>query len=407
MNKKQFLLVLGVLVALLAAGGGLLWSERSDWKTSDTKAGQRLIPDLKASDVAELVISAAGERLTLKKGEAGWGIVERNGFPANVERIGELLLKLVEMKVVQTDAAADSQRARLGLQEPGADVGKAEGDNKAEGAAKDEANAAGTVLELKDAAGKSLARLLLGKKLSKSVEGPAGARQEAAGRYLLSGNAETGKVLNVIVVADPLAQVEVAAEQWVAKELIRVERAKSIVATGPDGRQRFALSRENDDAEWKLAGGEKGDSGKIIDVTSGMISMNLTDVVAGDKGNPGAENGLDKPVVIRADTLDGISYVLRLGAKSGEDKVYARVSVSGEIAQNIPRTPPKDEKAEDKDKNDQSWIEHRKREAARVAREKKLEGWTLLLSRNAVEALLRERSQFLPEKKKDDKKGGR
>ena len=397
MNKKQFLLVLGVLVALLAAGGGLLWSERSDWKTSDTKAGQRLIPDLKASDVAELVISAAGERLTLKKGEAGWGIVERNGFPANVERIGELLLKLVEMKVVQTDAAADSQRARLGLQEPGADVGKAEADT----------NVPGTVLELKDGAGKSLARLLLGKKLSKSVEGPAGARQEAAGRYLLAGNAESGKVLNVIVVSDPLAQVEVAAEQWVAKELIRVERAKSIVATGPDGRQRFALSRENDDAEWKLAGGEKGDSSKIIDVTSGMISMNLTDVVTGDKGNPSAENGLDKPVVIKADTLDGISYVLRLGAKSGEDKIYARVSVSGEIAQNIPRTPPKDEKAEDKDKNDQSWIEHRKREAARVAREKKLEGWTLLLSRNAVEALLRERSQFLPAKKTDDKKGGR
>ncbi len=397
MNKKQFLLVLGVLVALLAAGGGLLWSERSDWKTSDTKAGQRLIPDLKASDVAELVISAAGERLTLKKGEAGWGIVERNGFPANVERIGELLLKLVEMKVVQTDAAADSQRARLGLQEPGADVGKAEADT----------NVPGTVLELKDGAGKSLARLLLGKKLSKSVEGPAGARQEAAGRYLLAGNAESGKVLNVIVVSDPLAQVEVAAEQWVAKELIRVERAKSIVATGPDGRQRFALSRENDDAEWKLAGGEKGDSSKIIDVTSGMISMNLTDVVTGDKGNPSAENGLDKPVVIKADTLDGISYVLRLGAKSGEDKVYARVSVSGEIAQNIPRTPPKDEKAEDKDKNDQSWIEHRKREAARVAREKKLEGWTLLLSRNAVEALLRERAQFLPAKKADDKKGGR
>ena len=397
MNKKQFLLVLGVLVALLAAGGGLLWSERSDWKTSDTKAGQRLIPDLKASDVAELVISAAGERLTLKKGEAGWGIVERNGFPANVERIGELLLKLVEMKVVQTDAAADSQRARLGLQEPGADVGKAEADT----------NVPGTVLELKDGAGKSLARLLLGKKLSKSVEGPAGARQEAAGRYLLAGNAESGKVLNVIVVSDPLAQVEVAAEQWVAKELIRVERAKSIVATGPDGRQRFALSRENDDAEWKLAGGEKGDSSKIIDVTSGMISMNLTDVVTGDKGNPSAENGLDKPVVIKADTLDGISYVLRLGAKSGEDKVYARVSVSGEIAQNIPRTPPKDEKAEDKDKNDQSWIEHRKRAAARVAREKKLEGWTLLLSRNAVEALLRERAQFLPAKKADDKKGGR
>jgi len=405
MNKKQFLLVLGVLVALLAAGGGLLWSERSDWKTSDTKAGQRLIPDLKASDVAELVISAAGERLTLKKGEAGWGIVERNGFPANVERIGELLLKLVEMKVVQTDAAADSQRARLGLLEPGADGGKAEG--KAEGAAKDDANVPGTVLELKDGAGKSLARLLLGKKLSKSVEGPAGARQEAAGRYLLAGNAESGKLLNVIVVSDPLAQVEVAAEQWVAKELIRVERAKSIVANGPDGRQRFALSRENDDAEWKLAGGEKGDSSKIIDVTSGMISMNLTDVVTGDKGNPSAENGLDKPVVIKADTLDGISYVLRLGAKSGEDKIYARVSVSGEIAQNVPRTPPKDEKSEDKDKNDQSWIEHRKREAARVAREKKLEGWTLLLSRSAVEALLRERAQFLPAKKTDDKKGGR
>ena len=186
MNRRQFLIALAVLVVLAGAGAAIVLSERSAWKSADSRAGQKLIADLRIDQVAEIGIRDAAGELHLVRDEAGWSVRERGGFAAETDRVAERLVKLAELKIVQSEALPEEQRARLELVEP-----------------KDKAQGAGTLLELKDPKGATLARLLLGKKIMKSaaVASPSRGQSEATGRYLSKG----GDAGTMLVVPEPLA----------------------------------------------------------------------------------------------------------------------------------------------------------------------------------------------------------
>ncbi|MGB7542365.1 MAG: DUF4340 domain-containing protein [Burkholderiales bacterium] len=380
MNRKQFLILLAVLVVLAAAGAGVLVSDRSAWKSADSRIGQRLVPGLRISDVAGIAIRDASGELHLAKGEGGWTVRERAGFAADTGRIGELLLKLAELKIVQDESLPESQRTRLQLVEPK--------DGTTPGA--------GTLLELKDAKGATLARLLLGRKVMKNAEAasPGGDAGEATGRYLVAAN----DARTMLVVSEPFSQVEAKPDEWLIKDLIRAERVKSIASIGGDGRQRWRVTRDNDSADWKFAGSkEKPDLQKATDLASSLGWVNLVDVVA-DPAK--ADTGLERAVAIKADTFDGLAYTLRIGNKAG-DNYYVGIAAAGEPLK--ARTPEKGEKAGDKANKDKEFDERRKKLEEQLGREKQLGRWTYLVAKSGIEPLLRERAQLLPEKKKDAK----
>lgn len=375
MTRKQFFVLLAALVVLLAAGLLLMRSQQSAWKPGDSRIGQRLMPGLKLEDVATVSIRDPDATLTLARREGGWRVKERADFPADADRVRELLLRLVELKVVQTEAVAEAQRARLQLLEPGA---------AQEGA--------GTRIELKDGGGAVLARLLLGKKVTAMVAGAAFGPETGVptGRYAMTGD-EPG---TVVLVSEALAQAEAKPGSWLSKELIRVERAKSISASGPDGKQRFAVSRDSEASDWKLAGGGKPDPGRVQDVASALASLSLADVFAEPAK---ADTGLDRAVVVKARTFDELAYTIRIGAKARDDRYYAAISASGDPP--AARSAGKGESAEEKAKQDKTFEERRAKLAERLAHEKALERWTYLVPGSSIEPLLRERAQFLPEKK--------
>ena len=375
MTRKQFFVLLAALVVLLAAGLLLMRSQQSAWKPGDSRVGQRLMPGLKLEDVATVSIRDPDATLTLARREGGWRVKERADFPADADRVRELLLRLVELKVVQTEAVAEAQRARLQLLEPGA---------AQEGA--------GTRIELKDGGGAVLARLLLGKKVTAMVAGAAFGPETGVptGRYAMTGD-ESG---TVVLVSEALAQAEAKPGSWLSKELIRVERAKSISASGPDGKQRFAVSRDSEASDWKLAGGGKPDPGRVQDVASALASLSLADVFAEPAK---ADTGLDRAVVVKARTFDELAYTIRIGAKARDDRYYAAISASGDPP--AARSAGKGESAEEKAKQDKTFEERRAKLAERLAHEKALERWTYLVPGSSIEPLLRERAQFLPEKK--------
>jgi hypothetical protein len=197
----------------------------------------------------------------------------------------------------------------------------------------------------------------------------------------------------MLVVAEPLAQVESKVEPWLVKDLVRADGAKSIAAS-KDGKQRWRVTRESESLDWKFAdSAEKPDLQKATDLASSLGWVNLVDVVA-DPAK--VDTGLARAVVIRAETFDGPSYTLRIGNRAG-DNYYVGVAVAGEPRKT--RTPAKGEKAEDKAKNDKEFEERRAKLVERLEREKKLEKWTYLVGKNVVEPLLRDRPQLLPEKK--------
>ena len=379
MNRRQFFIALAVLAILAAAGAAVVLSDRSAWTSADSRAGQKAIAGLRLSEVAEIAITDPGGELHLARGETGWSVRERAGFAADTDRIAALLVKLAELKIVQSEPLPESQRVRLELLEP---KGKVAG--------------AGTLIELKDAKGGSLGRLLLGKKIVKSspVASLSRGEAEATGRYLVAG----GEAATLLAVGEPLAEVESRPERWLVKDLLRADGAKSI-SSSKDGRERWSVARETESADWKFSGSkEKPDLQKATDLASSLGWVNLVDVVADPAKD---DTGLDHAIVIKADTFDGLSYTLRVGKQAGNN-YYVRVAVAGEPGRT--RTPAKGEKAEDKAKNDKEFEERRKKLVEKVEREKKLERWTYLVAKSGLDPLLRDRAGLMPEKKKSAKK---
>jgi len=375
-NRRQFIVLLAVLAILAAAGTAVILSDRAAWTRADSRSGQKVVSDLRIGDVAEITLADSAGELHLLKRKDGWSVRERADFAADTDRVGEFLVRLAELKVVQRESLAEGQRARLQLVEP-------------EGG---DAKVAGTRLELKDAKGTVLARLLLGKKVLKSVPESALAHSEpeATGRYLTSN----GDASTLLVVSDPLSEAESKPEQWIPKELIRVDRSRSISATGGDGRPRWTITRNGESVDWRFEDSAvKPDLQKATDIASALYWINAVDVVP-DPAK--VDTGLGRPVVIKASTFDGLTYVLRIGNKIGGD-YYLGLSVTGEPPRG--RVPAKGEKAEDKAKKDKEFEESRKKLLEKIDREKRLERWTYRVARNSLDPLLRERSQLLPEKK--------
>src|ERR1700693_6079779 len=135
MNRKTFLTLLVVLLVLGGAGAALFWQDLSAWRNADAKIGSKLFDKLAINDVAQIRIVDGKGEVVLAIKDKRWVVKQRGDYSANYQDIGDLLVKLPDLKVVQTENVGASLLPRLNLIDPAKD-GKA--DN------------AGTLLELSD-----------------------------------------------------------------------------------------------------------------------------------------------------------------------------------------------------------------------------------------------------------------
>jgi hypothetical protein len=371
MSRNQFLVVLAALVALVTGGAGVAWWKRSSYEVADVRVGQRLLEGFRVDDVAEVDVADAQGAVTLVRGEGGWSVKERGGFPADIEPIRDLLVKLHELKVVQAEGLTDAVRPRMQLAAPGA------------GAKPDET---GTLVELKARDGKSVAKLVLGKKAVRDLRGPGPGGGIPSGRYVWVA----ADPQRVSVVSEPFTNVAAKPHEWLAKELLRLERPKSLAAVGPDGKEKWSVSKASEAGDWKLAAAGKFDTRKAQDAASALYGLRIADAAAGVSD---ADAGLDKATLIRAATFEGWTYEVRIGKPAPGARHYVKTSVTGTVPE--ARTPAADEKPEDKEKNDKAFAERKELLAAKLAREKAVAGQTVLVESSSVEPLLRDRAALL------------
>ena len=175
---------------------------------------------------------------------------------------------------------------------------------------------------------------------------------DATGRYLVAGaDAKT-----VLAVGDPLLQVEAKPQDWLPKDLLRVDGSKTVSSS-----KGWTVTRDTESADWRFVGTkDRPDLQKATDLASSFGWVNLVDVVA-DPAK--ADTGLDHPVTIESQTFDGLKYTLKVG-KEVDRNFYVRVAVAGEPPK--ARAPAKNEKAEDKAKNDKEFDERRKKKIGRA-----------------------------------------
>lgn len=370
MNRQQFLILLIAVVVLGGAGLAVVWRDVDDYRASGARIGAKLLPSLKIADVAEMRLQDAKSETTLVRQEKTWVVKERAGYPASFQEISDLLIKLVELKVTQSEQVGESLWPRLEVAEPG---GKGGG--------------AGTLIEFKDAAGKSLGRLVLGKKvLKKDPLNPLPAAKDGvpAGRYVrVAGGKET-----VVVVSDPLNAAEARPGRWLNKEFFKADRIRAL-AIGPEGAApAWKIARGEEWGQWKFAaGGGDLNPSAAVSIVNKLGSLSFDDVAIDPKADEA-----DKPLVAVAETFDNLVYTIRMARSKGAEEYLVRFTVTGEPPKQ--RAAEKGEKPEEAARRDKEFAESRKRLEQRVAGERALGKWTYVIGKREIEPLLASRNDI-------------
>ncbi|MEC8510604.1 MAG: DUF4340 domain-containing protein [Planctomycetota bacterium] len=120
--KTGTITILGVATGLVAAGA---------WYTSASRAAGNaaiprntpLLPALQEqiNDVASLAVTTADGTVTLERGEEGWTLAEKAGYPARADRVRTLLFELRDARVIEEKTADPARFTRLGLEAPDAE----------------------------------------------------------------------------------------------------------------------------------------------------------------------------------------------------------------------------------------------------------------------------------------------
>lgn len=288
--------VAAILVLLLAVlgGGALLYQHQERARRPDNVAtlGRTLLKDLQAAEVAAIKIVEPNATLTLQRKEDRWTIAERDGFPADLAKVREFVLKAIGLKVGQSEPLGDKDRARLNL------------------------DASGTRVEFLNAEGKPLGVLVVGRKYFKrEVDNPDKAIPD--GRFVVLP-AETG---TAYLVGDPLTQATTRSAEWIDRTSFQVEKVKTLQVRYPDG-ATWRIDRPADNADWKLAGAQPGEKLDISRANAASYSLQLLELAdvapKGAAGDP-KTTGLDKPIAVDATTLGGASYAIKVGRLAGDN----------------------------------------------------------------------------------------
>ncbi len=311
MKSKSFL----ILTLICAVLGSLAWILLQDKKPAAISAPDaQILADTDVNAAASLSLRAAEDTLTLEKTGDIWTVTERYGYPADFGKIVDLIKKLKEMKSGRQFAVTDAIRDRLGLHDPEGDTG--ETDTRA------------VRVVLKDASGKVLADLFIGK----AREADAG----YGGHYLLPAGSDT-----VLLVDREFSVKDQKPGDWLDKELLDIapDSVKQVIVRAADDTVLFTIAREKKGAAPSLTPmpeGRKGNQGKLTALMGALSSFRIEDVA--DPALPEDETGLGAAASLEFHQFDGTVTRIRASTvKEGENtRVYCRVSVSFEAPEAAP-----------------------------------------------------------------------
>lgn len=371
MNRKQFLWLMLAVLVLGGAGLALFWQDLTAYRDSGAKIGARLMPEIKVSDVAKMRLQDDRQEVTLVLKDKVWRVEQRGGYPADFAEISGLILKLLDVKIVQSETVGASLHGRLNLLAPGkGDKGAKEG--------------SGTLLELSDASGKLLASMVLGKvSLKKDPMNPLPNARDGvpAGRHILvAGRGDT-----VVVISDPLEKAATAPGAWVARDFFKPDRIRSLQLAG-EGGMSWKIARSEEWGQWKFAGsGGTLNPSAAVSVTNALGSLAFSDVILDDKAGSG------KAAVFTAETFEDLTYTIRLAPHANGDFVL-RFSVAGTPPK--ARKPEAGEKPEEAAKRDKEYADNLRLLEARVQLEQARSQWAYVVPGKTVAQLLLKREQM-------------
>lgn len=388
MNKRQ-VIILWVIAIVLGIAVAAVKLTHKDAKQSATHRapGQTLFEKFPASEIASVAIKGAKGGVTLTRKDNKWVVAEREDYPANASYVNDFIRTLDELKVTRGMEAGPSFAPRFGMDE---NASKAED--------------RGLTAVFKDAAGKDLTTVSLGKNIESGADSSPFGGAGAVGRYIRNHADESG----FYAVSEMFPSISDEASRWLEDDFFSPEKIKSISLSFKDKDDTaWKITRESEDAEFKLEGataGEVLDTAASTPLKSLFSYARFNDVVpAADVAGRAAAEGKHKAVI---ETFEGFIYTLGItpakptatategdtAAPAAED-VLLTVSVAAELPKE--RKKEEGEKEEDAKTKDAAFTERLKTLTEKLEKEKALEGRTFLVAKSTVDALLKERDQLI------------
>ena len=290
-NKK---LVSLTAVAAVLVGLAYLSSTSKKVKTPSL-VGKPVLTGFDLSDVAKIEAGATGgKKLALESTDAGWVIKSLYGYPADIAKIRENLLKLKDLKVGHVAAGKKLDAPAL--------------------------------VDLQNAAGKSLATLRLGAQHMRQPTGEMaqyGGGSFADGRYVSAAGSD-----NVVLVKETLEAFDGDPKSWTDTQIASVPAA-DITAIDLTKNGKTAKLFKKDGA-WTIDGlgpKEEFDASKSYGAESALNYLNFNTVV--DPQLTEAQLGMTTGAVFKVTLKNGESYTAKIGnaAEGGSDR-YFRISAA-------------------------------------------------------------------------------
>lgn len=394
MNKRQVIILWIIAIALSGAVAALKLTQKDTTKSATKRAaGQTLLESLPANEVASLEFQGSDGTVTLTKKNNGWAVAQRDDFPADLDPVNEFLRTLGELKVTRGLEAGPSLAPRFGMDES---------------ASKSEDR--GITATLKDAAGKEITKITLGKTIASGSNNPMTGDGMTVGRYIRNHADDSG----FYAISEMFPSISADAKRWIDNNFVNVEKIKSITVS-QKGKEdpAWKLSRDTEEGEFKLegaAGSEVLDATVTAPLKTIFSNSSFEDVVPKDKLAERTGDVAEKRSVT-IETFEGFKYAMTITPAKAKteppallaadpqtpppaaDNQLITVTVSAELPKE--RKKEDGEKPEDAKTKDEAFQSRLKTLTDSLERSKTFHGRTFEISKSSVESLLKDRDQII------------
>ena len=249
---------LGLLAGITIIGLVLAVFVNQEPPTNLPQSGQLLFPDLMKliNDVDEVVIETKEQRITLERGERSWGIKEKSGYRADVEKVKQAIVGLANLRIHEPKTNNAELYARLGLQD------------------KDQEGSASKTVTVKTVDHPEVAKLVVGN------QKPAKGNPRMSDIYVRRpDDPQTWLVIGNL-------PIETMPGEWLDKEVIALptKRVRQVTVTHSKGKTLHLSKEKPDDLDFHLdsipTGYKISSQFNVNNVVGTLVQLSLEDVKA-------------------------------------------------------------------------------------------------------------------------------
>lgn len=302
MKPKTFYLLLGATAIVTLAAAGTAWQRAA--ATLGAIASETVVPGLldRVNDVATIEVVKGKEKILVQRGPDGWIMPDRGGYPVRFETVKQNIVTMAELKTVEPKTAKPDLYSRIEVEDPAG------------------AETKSSQITLKDADGKQIASLVVGRKRYAPIGGKdmVYVRKPGEARAWL---------------AEGTFDIRPAAPDWLVREISTVKdsRWKTLTFTHPDGSKAVMFRTTAEQENWEVEGRPSDRALKppatVNSTSSAFDFFNLDDV------RPAKEVEDGKPIASSEFVaFDGLIMKARLVDKDGTPWTMIEATTTAEAA---------------------------------------------------------------------------